>query len=60
VEMAKLFGSDSSPRFINGVLGAVMGETDRPSLGEAQANGDEGRLTPEPVQTGEEPEAVPV
>ena len=24
VELAKLYGSDSSPRFINGVLGAVM------------------------------------
>jgi N utilization substance protein B len=24
VEIAKLFGSDSSPRFINGVLGAVV------------------------------------
>lgn len=29
VEMAKLFGSDSSPRFVNGVLGAVMAETQR-------------------------------
>jgi N utilization substance protein B len=24
VELAKLFGSDSSPRFVNGVLGSVM------------------------------------
>jgi N utilization substance protein B len=24
VEMAKVFGSDSSPRFVNGVLGSVM------------------------------------
>ena len=27
VELAKLFGSDSSPRFINGVLGAALDET---------------------------------
>jgi len=25
VELAKLFGSDSSPKFINGVLGALLG-----------------------------------
>ena len=24
VEMAKVFGSDSSPKFVNGVLGSVM------------------------------------
>ena len=27
VELAKLLGSDSSPRFINGVLGSIMGGT---------------------------------
>ena len=27
VELAKLFGSDSAPRFINGVLGSLAGET---------------------------------
>ena len=26
VELAKLFGSDSSPRFVNGVLGTAIGE----------------------------------
>jgi transcription antitermination protein NusB len=26
VELAKIFGSDSSPRFINGVLGTALGE----------------------------------
>jgi N utilization substance protein B len=26
VDLAKIFGSDSSPRFVNGVLGAVVGE----------------------------------
>jgi N utilization substance protein B len=31
VELAKLFGSDSSPRFINGVLGALVSQ-DRGSL----------------------------
>ena len=29
VELAKVFGSDSSPRFINGVLGSVMGARTR-------------------------------
>lgn len=29
VELAKLFGSDSSSRFINGALGAVAGQRDR-------------------------------
>lgn len=29
VELAKLLGSDSSPRFINGVLGSIMGGTRR-------------------------------
>ena len=29
VEMAKLFGSDASPRLINGVLGAVMSASGR-------------------------------
>ena len=28
VELAKTFGSDSSPRFINGVLGAISSEID--------------------------------
>jgi len=28
VELAKLFGSDSAPRFINGVLGALAGRRD--------------------------------
>lgn len=27
VELAKHFGSDSSPKFVNGVLGTVMGDT---------------------------------
>ena len=26
VDLAKMFGSDSSPRFVNGVLGAAMGD----------------------------------
>ena len=29
VELAKVFGSDSSPKFINGVLGSVMGAKTR-------------------------------
>jgi N utilization substance protein B len=31
VELAKEFGSDSAPRFINGVLGAVAAENNEPS-----------------------------
>jgi N utilization substance protein B len=26
VELAKIFGSDSAPRFVNGVLGSLAGE----------------------------------
>ena len=33
VEMAKSFGSDSSPRFINGVLGALIADQPQPVLG---------------------------
>ena len=29
VELAKLFGGDNSPRFINGVLGSALGEVQR-------------------------------
>jgi N utilization substance protein B len=29
VELAKLFGSDSAPRFVNGVLGALAAPTER-------------------------------
>ncbi len=29
VELAKSFGGDSSPKFINGVLGSVLANTDR-------------------------------
>ncbi len=29
VELAKLFGSDSSPRFVNGVLGSALAEVQR-------------------------------
>ena len=49
VEMAKLFGSDSSPRFINGVLGAVMMDAGALILGEEMAEDGDGVLTPEAV-----------
>ena len=42
VELAKAFGSGSSPRFVNGVLGSVMDEMDRNSAGSTE---------PPPVQT---------
>ncbi len=29
VELAKLFGSDNSPRFVNGVLGSALEEVQR-------------------------------
>ncbi len=29
VELAKTFGSDSAPRFVNGVLGALVPQRDR-------------------------------
>ena len=32
VELAKVFGSDSSARFINGVLGSVMAELDKEEI----------------------------
>lgn len=32
VELAKVFGSDSSPRFVNGVLGSVMAALSRGEL----------------------------
>ena len=35
VELAKTFGSDSSPRFVNGVLGSVMDAMDRDPVGAA-------------------------
>lgn len=61
VELAKLFGSDSSPRFVNGVLGAVIAEAGRPSLQDEELDGtDNSHLTPEPARGGEsEIETVP-
>lgn len=49
VEMAKVFGSDSSPRFINGVLGALLAETPQPTLGEDLPPDNYGGLTPAPA-----------
>jgi len=46
VEMAKSFGSDSSPRFINGVLGALIGDTPQPALGGMLLASDTAPLTP--------------
>jgi hypothetical protein len=46
VEMAKVFGSDSSPRFVNGVLGALLAETPQPVLGDDLPPEDYGGLTP--------------
>ena len=31
VELAKIFGSESSPRFVNGVLGSVMDDLEEPA-----------------------------
>lgn len=46
VEMAKSFGSDSSPRFVNGVLGALVAEQPHPDLGALLLPGDQSPLTP--------------
>ncbi len=46
VEMAKVFGSDSSPRFVNGVLGALLTATPQPSLGDDLPPENYGGLTP--------------
>jgi N utilization substance protein B len=59
VEMAKLFGSESSPRFVNGVLGALMAETNQPDLGEPLPS--EGKpivLTPSPPAAPGEPQVA--
>ena len=42
VELAKVFGSDSSARFINGVLGSVMAELDQEEIAPGDT-GPEGR-----------------
>lgn len=38
VELAKLFGSESSPRFINGVLGSVMEDLQESGAAPTQTN----------------------
>ncbi len=54
VEMAKSFGSDSSPRFVNGVLGSLMAETTVLSLGEPEPLEGDWTLTPRPAVKPEE------
>ena len=51
VEMAKAFGSDSSPRFVNGVLGALLASTPKPSIGQPQPADDRSPLTPQSSHT---------
>lgn len=46
VEMAKSFGSDSSPRFVNGVLGALIAEQPHPDMGTRLLPDDPTPLTP--------------
>ncbi|HRX03144.1 MAG: transcription antitermination factor NusB [Anaerolineae bacterium] len=57
VEMAKHFGSDSSPRFVNGVLGSLMADSPQPEMGEIEPLDGDWTLTPKPVTEQEE---VPV
>lgn len=57
VEMAKHFGSESSPRFVNGVLGSLMADSPQPDLGEVEPLDGDWTLTPRPVTAQEE---VPV
>ena len=40
VELAKVFGSDSTPRFVNGVLGSVMASLDSGELAAAEPSPD--------------------
>lgn len=47
VEMAKSFGSDSSSRFINGVLGALVADTPHPVFGTTLLASDATPLTPQ-------------
>ena len=47
VEMAKSFGSDSSPRFINGVLGTLVADQPQPVLGAMLLASDCTPLTPQ-------------
>ncbi|MEZ4768743.1 MAG: transcription antitermination factor NusB [Caldilineales bacterium] len=54
VEMAKTFGSDSSPRFVNGVLGSLMADAPEPELGESEPLDGDWTLTPRPVAVQEE------
>ena len=54
VEMAKHFGSDSSPRFVNGVLGSLMADSPQPDLGEIDPLEGDWTLTPRPVVEQEE------
>lgn len=49
VEMAKVFGSDSSPRFVNGVLGALVADTPHPALGNPLPADDTSPLTSAPA-----------
>ncbi|MEA3336453.1 MAG: transcription antitermination factor NusB [Chloroflexota bacterium] len=51
VEVAKSFGSDSSPRFVNGVLGTMLADSPRPELGELLPDDGTIPLTPEPIKT---------
>lgn len=54
VEMAKHFGSESSPRFVNGVLGSLMAVSPQPEMGEIEPLDDDWSLTPRPVVDPEE------
>lgn len=58
VELAKLFGSDSSPRFVNGVLGAIMAEPSLPVLGEGLPFEEGDLLTPKSEALPRSGEAV--
>jgi len=63
VELAKMFGSESSSRFVNGVLGALLAQKPHLAaglLGDARydsiQDGDEGKITEEKVsQPGGQP-----
>ena len=44
VELAKIFGSDASPRFVNGVLGSVATDSARQRGNQSPVNGETKRI----------------
>lgn len=54
IELAKSFGSDASPRFVNGVLGTIYREMGEPMKNDVSANHKREDETPEALPEKEE------